>query len=81
MGIPGTESTENPQGAMVETYWDQDESGALCSSGHSDGTTIPLNVEPMTSLAPAPRRAILGGAGVGRGFVLDPNHIIGSDSH
>ena len=34
--IPGTESAENPGGLMVEVYWDQDDTGALCISGHSN---------------------------------------------
>ena len=76
VGIPGTESADNPRGIMVEVYWDQDESGALCISGHSDETPIPSNVEPMASLAAPPRRGILGRAGVAHGIVLDPNQII-----
>lgn len=81
VGIPGTESAENPTGNMVEVYWDQDESGALCISGHSDETPIPPNVERMESLVPAPRRGILSRAGVPRGIVLDPDQIIRSDSN
>ncbi|KAL0355623.1 UNVERIFIED_CONTAM: ABC transporter A family member 2 [Sesamum radiatum] len=42
IGIPGTESTENPRGIMVEVYWQQDDSGALCISGHSDEMPILL---------------------------------------
>ena len=57
IGIPGTESTENPRGVMVEVYWVQDDSGALCISGHSPKTPIPPNVEPMPS--PTSRRSQL----------------------
>ncbi|PON57303.1 ABC transporter A, ABCA [Parasponia andersonii] len=81
VGIPGTESAENPRGNMVEVYWDQDESGTLCISGHSDETPVPPNIEPLASLAPATRRGILGRGGVARGIVLDPDQIIGSNSH
>ena len=81
VGIPGTESAENPRGNMVEVYWNQDESGALCISGHSDETPIPLNVDAVAALAPAPRRGILGRAGIARGVVLDANQIIRSDYH
>ncbi|KAK6117971.1 hypothetical protein DH2020_048286 [Rehmannia glutinosa] len=36
VSIPGTESKANPRGVMVEVYWQQDDSGALCISGHSE---------------------------------------------
>jgi ABC-type multidrug transport system ATPase subunit len=82
VGIPGTETSENLRGNMVEVYWDQDESGNLCISGHSDETPIPPNVDPVVSLVPAPpRRGILGRQGVARGIVLDPNQVITSNSH
>ncbi|KAF4375889.1 hypothetical protein F8388_004979 [Cannabis sativa] len=82
VGIPGTETSENLRGNMVEVYWDQDESGNLCISGHSDETPIPPNVDPVVSLVPAPpRRSILGRQGVARGIVLDPNQVITSNSH
>ncbi|XP_056686465.1 ABC transporter A family member 2 [Spinacia oleracea] len=46
VGIPGTESAENPQGIMVEVYWGQDDSGAPEILGHSPEKPIPpgLNV-------------------------------------
>ncbi|TQD73014.1 hypothetical protein C1H46_041449 [Malus baccata] len=45
VGIPGSESAEHPSGVMVEVFWQQDDSGALCISGHSPETPIPPNVE------------------------------------
>ncbi|KAL5544416.1 hypothetical protein UlMin_008200 [Ulmus minor] len=42
--IPGTETEENPRGNMVEVYWEQDDWGALCISGHSAEIPIPLNL-------------------------------------
>ncbi|XP_059299913.1 ABC transporter A family member 2-like isoform X1 [Lycium ferocissimum] len=47
--IPGTISTENPRGLMVEVYWEQDDHGNLCISGHSDETTVPPNLQISTS--------------------------------
>ena len=76
VGIPGTESAENLRGVMVEVYWDQDESGALCISGNSDEFPVPPSVEPAASLASLPRRNSLGRQGrVARGIVIDPNQI------
>lgn len=80
VGIPGTETAENPRGVMVEVYWEQDDTGALCISGHSEETPVPPNIEPMASSGPAPRRNLLGRSGVARGIVLDPNQIINSNS-
>ncbi|KAK4374555.1 hypothetical protein RND71_005232 [Anisodus tanguticus] len=47
--IPGTISTENPRGLMVEVYWKQDDHGNLCISGHSDETPVPPNLQLSTS--------------------------------
>ncbi|KAM5583956.1 ABC transporter A family member 2-like [Rosa sericea] len=77
IGIPGTESTENPRGVMVEVYWVQDDSGSLCISGHSPETPIPPNVEPMPSLAPTSRRSLLPIHGV----VIHPDQISNTTSH
>lgn len=30
---------------MVEVYWDQDDNGSLCISGHSDEIPVPANVQ------------------------------------
>lgn len=49
IGIPGTESAENPRGVMVEVHWEQDDSGALCISHHSPEMPIPTHVELTTS--------------------------------
>eukprot|EP00253_Pinus_taeda_P023624 PITA_23624 len=49
--IPGTESEENPGGLMVEVHWDQDDTGALCISGHSNEIPVPphpVNTERVT---------------------------------
>ncbi|XP_024158019.1 ABC transporter A family member 2 [Rosa chinensis] len=77
IGIPGTESTENPRGVMVEVYWVQDDSGSLCISGHSPETPIPPNVEPIPSLAPTSRRSRLPVHGV----VIHPDQISNTTSH
>ncbi|KAK4798927.1 hypothetical protein SAY86_024292 [Trapa natans] len=74
VGIPGTESEENPRGLMVEVHWDQDDSGILCISHHSAETPIPPSVQPMPYSA-------AGHGGTGRtepvhGVVLDPNQVI-----
>ncbi|KAM3374694.1 ABC transporter A family member 9 [Capsicum galapagoense] len=47
--IPGTISTENPRGLMVEVYWEQDDHGNLCISGHSDETPVPPNLQMSTT--------------------------------
>ncbi|KAM1099857.1 hypothetical protein ACFX15_006173 [Malus domestica] len=57
VGIPGTASAENPRGTMVEVYWEQDDSGALCISGYSAEAPIPPHVESMSSSAPTSRRS------------------------
>lgn len=73
VGIPGTASAENPRGTMVEVYWEQDDSGALCISGHSPEAAIPPNVEPMSSLAPTSRRSSR--SRQVRGIVIHPDQI------
>ncbi|XP_057868704.2 ABC transporter A family member 11 [Cryptomeria japonica] len=50
--IPGTESPTNPGGLMVEVYWQQDDTCALCISGYSDEMPVPqdlANAEILTS--------------------------------
>ncbi|XP_009629715.1 ABC transporter A family member 11-like [Nicotiana tomentosiformis] len=47
--IPGTISTENPRGLMIEVYWEQDDHGNLCISGHSDEIPVPPNLQISTS--------------------------------
>lgn len=80
IGIPGTESTDSPRGLMVEVYWEQDESGSLCISGHSPETPMPLHVQPMACTA-APERNFFGKIGPSHGFVINPNEIEGENNH
>ncbi|CAL5374702.1 unnamed protein product [Camellia sinensis] len=75
IGIPGTESPENPKGLMVEVYWEQDDSGALCISGHSPETPTPPHVQIAASSTTSSHRSILGRAGPIQGIVIDPNQI------
>ncbi|XP_072998676.1 ABC transporter A family member 2-like [Typha latifolia] len=73
VGIPGTESSENPRGLMVEVYWNQDETGALCISGHSPETSIPPNVE--LSRNPSLSRRASRGRSAPIGFVINPDQV------
>lgn len=74
IGIPGTESAENPRGVMVEVNWEQDDSGRLCISGHSEEMPIPPHVQLTATPTPTSgwglrrRRKILG-------IVIDPAQI------
>ncbi|KAL8139109.1 hypothetical protein V2J09_005110 [Rumex salicifolius] len=80
VGVPGTECAENPRGIMVEVYWQQDDTGALCISGHSPEMPIPL-AAPSAGPTPLPRprrRVLFGGTTQIHGLVIDPAHI--SDS-
>ncbi|KAG2679192.1 hypothetical protein I3760_11G039700 [Carya illinoinensis] len=74
VGIPGTESGENPRGIMVEVYWEQDDSGTLCISGHSAEIAIPPNVQAMPSTTSSGRSS-LGQPGPVHGIVIDPKQI------
>ena len=67
VGIPGTESEENPRGVMVEVQWEQDDTGSLCISGHSPETPVPPSIPRMPSLRRRSRRV--------KGVVIDPNEI------
>ncbi|CAL1368225.1 unnamed protein product [Linum trigynum] len=82
VGIPGTESTENPRGLMVEVYWEQDDTGTLCVSGHSPEMPIPADVQPsVPAAAPAPGGTnFLGRTGPVYGLIIDPNQIRGADT-
>ncbi|KAE9453803.1 hypothetical protein C3L33_14290, partial [Rhododendron williamsianum] len=75
IAIPGTESAENPKGVMVEVYWDQDDSGALCISGHSPETPVPPHVQLTAPSTATSRRSILRRPGPTLGIVIDPNQI------
>uniref|UniRef100_A0A2N9H431 ABC transporter domain-containing protein n=1 Tax=Fagus sylvatica TaxID=28930 RepID=A0A2N9H431_FAGSY len=74
VGIPGTESEENPRGIMVEVYWEQDDTGSLCISGHSAEIPVPPNVQAMPPAATSGRN-YLGRSGPVHGIVIDP-HLI-----
>ncbi|KAI3970659.1 hypothetical protein MKX01_024306 [Papaver californicum] len=82
VGIPGTESTENPRGLMVEVYWEQDETGELCISGHSSESTVPRNAQPIAA-ATTPtltrQRSFLGRTQLVHGIIFDPTEIEGSN--
>ncbi|XP_062168317.1 ABC transporter A family member 2-like isoform X2 [Alnus glutinosa] len=80
VGIPGTESEENPRGIMVEVYWEQDDSGTLCISGHSPEIPVPPNVQPMPSTVTS-QRNFLGRSGLVHGVVFDPNQISSTEYH
>ncbi|XP_030937865.1 ABC transporter A family member 2-like isoform X2 [Quercus lobata] len=71
VGIPGTESEERPRGIMVEVYWEQDDSGALCISGHSDEIPVPPNVRTMP-VTGSGRNYLSGPV---HGIVIEPNQI------
>ncbi|KAK8944166.1 ABC transporter A family member 2 [Platanthera zijinensis] len=74
VGIPGTVTEENPNGTMVEVYWEQDDSGALCISGHSPEISIPNNVEiPENRSSSMNSRS---GAQSVTGFVIHPNQVL-----
>ncbi|XP_077245815.1 ABC transporter A family member 2-like [Tasmannia lanceolata] len=74
IGIPGTESSENPRGLMVEVYWEQDDAGALCISGQSSEIPIPPNVQ-LRTVSSNSRRSFFGRTGPIHGLVIDPNQI------
>lgn len=76
IGIPGTESAENPRGIMVQVYWQQDDSGALCISGYSEEMPIPSHVQFETP----PPTNVSGRRKLVRGIVIDPSQITDSDS-
>ncbi|KAF5196994.1 Abc transporter a family member [Thalictrum thalictroides] len=80
VGIPGTESEENPNGLMVEVYWEMNEDGSLCISGQSPETPIPPNVRSVESARSSSQELQLGSAGV-RGFLIDASEIEGSRHH
>lgn len=72
VGIPRTETDENPRGVMVEVFWEADESGELCISGHSAETPTPPNFQPVASLEAAARN-FLGQRKPVHGIVLSHN--------
>ncbi|XP_058772824.1 ABC transporter A family member 2-like [Vicia villosa] len=70
VGIPGTESSEYPTGFMVEVYWEQDDTGALCISGHSQKAPIPQNIQLPSSATARQRRS-----GSVHGVVIDQSQV------
>lgn len=72
VAIPGSETAENPQGFMVEVFWEQNDSGALCISGHSAEKPIPANVQPSLPVA---RPRTLGRPEGVVGSVIDPSQL------
>lgn len=80
VGIPGTESAENPRGVMVEVYWEPDDAGTLCISGHSPEMPIPENVQITQTPAPESGWGALGGKRQVYGLIIDPVQIPNSSS-
>lgn len=79
IGIPGTETAENPRGLMVEVQWEQDDSGALCISHQSHEMPIPphVQVQLTTSTAAAPPNTnFLSRQKQIHGIVIDPTQTI-----
>lgn len=68
VGIPGTNSAENPRGLMVEVTWKQDENGELCVSSHSTEKAVPPGLRPVVSSTVASARSAKGPA---KGIVLE----------
>ncbi|XP_020596735.1 ABC transporter A family member 2-like [Phalaenopsis equestris] len=71
VGIPGTETADNPRGFMVEVYWEQDDSGNLCISGHSPEISIPPNIQ-----IPENNSKRIRNSASRTGFVIDPHQIL-----
>lgn len=78
--IPGTESAENPIGTMVEVYWDQDDSGTFCISGHSQDMPIPAHVQLNDPPTATSDRSFLRRRKKIHGIVIDPAQIMGASS-
>ncbi|CAA6672740.1 unnamed protein product [Spirodela intermedia] len=80
IGIPGSESPENPGGLMVEVFWDQDESGNLCVSGYSTEMPIPAQAaQPAVRRAASVRRTLFGvGGAPSVGYIIDPDQVLHS---
>lgn len=63
---------------MVEVYWQQDESGSLCISGHSTEMPVPENVPGTGPVAPGHGGVnLLGRRGRRQvqGIVIDPEFV------
>ncbi|KAK7411462.1 hypothetical protein VNO78_02895 [Psophocarpus tetragonolobus] len=77
VGIPGTESAEYPTGFMVEVYWEQDDTGALCIAGHSQKVPAPQGIQ--LSHSPSARRRYLGRPEPIHGVVIGPSQVSSVD--
>ncbi|KAJ8764040.1 hypothetical protein K2173_004931 [Erythroxylum novogranatense] len=73
VGIPGTESAENPRGIMVEVYWEQDDGGNLCISGHSAEMPIPANARSLDSATASSCTKLGRKEGPVHGIVIESN--------
>ncbi|KAK0587262.1 hypothetical protein LWI29_020149 [Acer saccharum] len=73
VGIPGTETAENPRGIMVEVHWETDDSGALNIAGHSPETPIPPSVR-MSDFSVSTSNSLGRNAQV-RGIVIEPSQL------
>ena len=73
VGIPGTETEQHPRGVMVEVFWDQDDNGSLCISGHSEETPVPANVELTRPPSLSRRASVSRGGPVG--YIIDQNQV------
>ncbi|KAI3865315.1 hypothetical protein MKX03_037293 [Papaver bracteatum] len=65
VGVPKTESEENPRGLLVEVLWEQDDNGFLTISGHSKEYPVPPNAKIVASTAKSSGNPQLGKSEVG----------------
>ncbi|KAI3931363.1 hypothetical protein MKX01_040280 [Papaver californicum] len=65
VGIPKTESEENPRGLLVEVLWEQDDNGFLTISGHSKEYPVPPHAKIVASTAKSSENPQLGKPEVG----------------
>ncbi|MCL7043833.1 hypothetical protein MKW94_026562 [Papaver nudicaule] len=65
VGVPKTESEENPRGLLVEVLWEKDESGFLTISGHSKEYRVPPSAKIVASTAKSSDNPQLGNPEVG----------------
>ncbi|KAH7550337.1 hypothetical protein JRO89_XS13G0173600 [Xanthoceras sorbifolium] len=75
VGIPGSETAENPRGIMVEVYWETDDSGALRIAGHSPETLIPPSVRMSDYKISTSNSNSLGCNAQVRGIVIEPSQL------
>ncbi|KAI9086495.1 hypothetical protein K1719_031579 [Acacia pycnantha] len=75
VGIPGSESAENPRGIMVEVYWEQDDTGSLCIAGHSRQVPVPPTVQLSAPPALTRRRGLRRRSEPVEGIVIEPSQV------